>query len=202
MKVLATVILSSFFGLASAQYYYDKLYSLSLDMNQPLSNTEFLETFSSSGGRFAFNSFVSENFSGGLDLSWNRYVQTDPRQTYYSPGGAFTAEYHKYIITYGLALKVGYYLKPSQRFTPFFNINLGASNVDYKLYYNIYSDGESAWGFLGRPEAGVMWRLGQHSSWGLQATVHYLWIGAKSDLFDYKNFSTLGLSIGVVSLDW
>lgn len=204
MKRIVTLLLllNGFGNLAEAQLYYDKLYSVALDFNQPLSNTEFLDNFSTTGVRLGINKFVSEKISAGLEINLNKYTQHEPRQTYTSSSGAITAEYFKYIITYGAAVKVSYYLKPKEKFSPFFGIGLGGSNVDYTVYYNIYSDGAGGWGFLARPEAGVLLRVSENSSWGIQATAHYDLNTSKGDQFGYSDFSSIGFTIGVVSLDW
>jgi hypothetical protein len=204
MKKVFTIFIFQFgiISFADAQYYYDKLYSISLDFNQPLSNTDFLDELSAAGGRGSINKFVSEKISAGLDINWNKYTQHEPRQTYTSSNGAITAEYFKYVIIYGATLRVAYYLKPTKKFSPFFAMGVGGSNVDYTVYYNIYSDGANGWGFLARPEAGALLRLGENSSWGVQAAVHYDLNTSKSDLFGYSNFSSIGVTLGIVSLDW
>lgn len=188
--------------VATAQYYYDKLYSLSLDVNQPMSNTSFLNSTSVNGGKLGYRSFINERVAIGLGFNWANYKQHEPRQTYPTPTGAITAEYFKDVFLFGLALEGAYYLHPDKQLTPYFGLGVGASNVDYNRYYNIYSDGENAWGVLIRPEVGVFYRVGQNASWGFQAAAHFDYSSAAGKSLNYSNFTNLGLSIGVVYLDW
>ena len=97
-----------------------------------------------------------------------------------------------------------YYFKQEDedRLFPYAGLGLGASTNQYVLYYNIYQDTERSWGFLVRPEAGVIFRFTDRSSLGVMAAVHFDYSTNKSDNFAYNSFSALGFQLGLVSMSF
>jgi len=68
------------------------------------------------------------------------------------------------------------------------------------LYYNIYEDTERSWGFLARPEIGVLFRFTERGSVGVMAAIHYDYSTNKSVKFDYDHFSSFGFQIGLMAM--
>jgi hypothetical protein len=83
-------------------------------------------------------------------------------------------------------------------FFPYVGLGLGVSRQEYVQYYNIYTDGDRSWGFLARPEAGILVRFGSRKSFGAMAALHYDFSTNKSALYAYDNFSSVGFQIGVM----
>jgi hypothetical protein len=79
---------------------------------------------------------------------------------------------------------------------------LGAGRNNYKVSYNIYTDEESTWGFLARPEAGILVRIGTRRRLGLMAAAHYDFSTAKSDSYGYNNFMNAGFQLGIMFMQW
>jgi hypothetical protein len=69
------------------------------------------------------------------------------------------------------------------------------------LYYNIYTDEERKWGFLARPEAGILVKFSKRRSIGAMAAIHYDYSTNKSPMFDYSSFSAIGFQIGIMMLE-
>jgi hypothetical protein len=183
--------------LAAAQTNY--VY-LSWDNNYPLSNKEWLDSSSPYGGVAGFRFFIRDNqFSVGLDLNWTTYEQYEPTQTFPQENGAITTDYYKYIFQYGAVASAQYY-QPigSEIVFPYYGLGLGANYNRYQLRYNIYKDEADAWGFLVRPEAGVLVKFGEHRSLGVIAAVHYDYSTVKMPQYDYSGFSSFGWKIGIV----
>lgn len=195
------VILIAFFwstlALAQEKYIY-----LNLNGLKPVSNTGWIEDVTMSAGRIGYRGFIRHNFSAGLDLGWANYDQYKPRITIENATGAITTDYFNYIYSYTGIVSGQYYFKEEdeERFFPYAGLGIGAATNEYVLYYNIYEDAERSWGFLARPEAGLLYRFSERSSLGIMAAVHYDYSTNKSQKFGYKNFSALGFQIGIMAM--
>ena len=194
-------ILIAFFGsslaLAQEKYVY-----LNLNVLKPTSNTDWIEDVTASAGRIGYRGFIRPNFSAGLDLGWATYDQYKPPVTIENSTGAITTDYFNYIYSYTGVISGQYYFKEEgeDRLFPYAGLGLGAATNEYVLYYNIYDDTERSWGFLARPELGVLFRFSERSSLGIMAAVHYDYSTNKSEKFNYDNFSALGFQIGIIGM--
>jgi outer membrane protein W len=187
--------LSSTLLRAQEKYIY-----LNLDVNKPLSNTNWISGSSAIGAKLGYRSFISPNFSAGLDIGFSNFHEYEPTRTIENPTGAITTDYFHYIYNYSAVASGQYYFRDEdqQRFFPYAGLGLGASTNEYVLYYNIYDDSERSWGFLARPEAGILYRFTEHGSLGVMAAVHYDFSTNHSKKFDYRNFSGVGFQFGLV----
>jgi len=195
------LILIGFFSttLAAAQ---EKYIYLNLNGSKPLSNTEWVDDFSFSGGRIGYRGFIRPNFSAGLDLGWANFDQYEPLSTKETATGAITTDYFHYVYSYSAVVSGQYYFKEEDedRLFPYAGLGLGANTNEYVLYYNIYEDTERGWGFLARPEVGVLFRFTERGSLGVMAAVHYDFSTNKSEKFRYDNFSAIGFQIGLMAM--
>ncbi len=180
----------------------EKYIYLNIDGNKPMSNTEWVKDLSFAGGKIGYRGFITPKFSAGLDLGWSNFDQYEPTTTKESATGAITTDYFHYIYQYSGVVSGQYYFKDEEeeRFFPYAGLGLGANTNEYVLYYNIYDDRERAWGFLMRPEVGVLFRFTDHGSLGIMAAVHYDYSTNKSEKFGYKNFSGFGFQIGLMAM--
>ena len=185
--------------LAQEKYFY-----LALDANKPMSNTEWIKDMTFSGGRIGYRGFISPNFSAGLDIGWTNFDQYEPTSTKQNPTGAITTDYFHYIYSYTGVVSGQYYFKDEDedRFFPYAGLGLGANTNEYVLYYNIYEDAERSWGFLARPEAGILFRFTRNGSLGIMAALHYDYSTNKSEKFNYSNFSAIGFQLGLMSMSF
>ena len=199
-KYFATAfVLISTITFAQEKYFY-----LALDINKPLSNTSWVGDVSPHGARAGYRVFINPRFSAGLDAAWSTFDQYHPTETVQNQNGAVTTDYFKYVYTYSLTASAQYYFPAGdgERFLPYAGLGLGANNNEYVTYYNIYQDNDRRWGFLARPEAGIIVKFGARRSLGAMAAVHYDYSTNKSDKFNYSNFSTVGFQIGIVMLSY
>jgi len=187
------------FNLIFAQEKY--LY-INLDMNKPMANTEWIKGTSIAGGKVGYRGFIRPNFSAGLDIGWSSFDEYEPTSTIQNSTGAITTDYFHYLYSYSGVVSGQYYLKEEDedRLFPYLGLGLGASTNEYVLYYNIYEDSERSWGFLARPEIGILFRFTKHRSLGIMAAIHYDYSTNKSDKFNYNNFSALGFQIGLMGM--
>ena len=182
----------------------DKYFFLSLDATKPLSNTSWVRDITLSAGKIGYRGFIRPNFSAGLDIGWANFDQYEPPFTKVNPTGAITTDYFHYIYSYSGVVSGQYYFKPEDedRFFPYAGLGLGANTNEYVLYYNIYEDAERSWGFLARPEIGVLFRFSERSTLGIMAALHYDYSTSKSEKFDYSNFSSIGFQLGLISMSF
>ncbi|HEX8039422.1 MAG TPA: hypothetical protein VF490_09725 [Chryseosolibacter sp.] len=194
-----TCFLSSGLLFGQQKYIY-----LALDMNKPLSNTEWISGVSIAGGKLGYRGFIRPNFSAGVDIGWSSFDQYEPTVTKQNPTGAITSDYFHYIYNYSGVVSGQYYFKTEDedRFFPYAGLGLGANTNEYVLYYNIYQDSQRSWGFLARPEAGVLFRFNERGSLGVMAAIHFDYSTNRSDKFNYNNFSSLGLQVGLMSMSF
>ena len=196
-SILLIIVLSSSALFAQRKYMY-----LNLDMNKPLSNTAWIEDLSTSGGKVGYRGFITPNFSAGLDLGWANFDQYEPTSTKENATGAITTDYFHYVYSYSGVISGQYYFKPEDedRLFPYAGLGLGASTNEYVLYYNIYEESERSWGFLARPEIGIIFRFSERSPLGIMAAVHYDYSTNQSETFNYSNFSAVGFQIGLMTM--
>lgn len=194
--LFATLLIT---GYTSAQ---EKYMYLALDVNKPTSNTAWIDGISAAGGKLGYRGFIRPNFSAGLDIGWTNFDKYEPTSTKQNATGAITTDYFHYIYQYSAVASGQYYFKEEDedRFFPYAGLGLGANTNEYVLYYNIYEDSERSWGFLARPEVGVLFRFSDRSSLGIMAALHYDYSTNKSEKFNYNNFTALGFQIGLIGM--
>lgn len=203
-KLLATgllMLLTAVTSYAQRSYLY-----FAWDVNQPLSNTSWIDETSTRGARVGFRKFIGDErrISVGLDVNWNYFQSYKPTETFSTDNGAVTTDYFNDIGQMAAALSGQYYfpIGDKQVFYPYVGLGLGANRNRYTVSYNIYQDEESAYGFLARPEAGILVRVGERRRFGLTAAIHYDFSTNSSENYGYNNFMTAGFNIGVVALQW
>lgn len=180
----------------------EKYIYLNLDVNKPTSNTSWIDDVSIAGGKLGYRGFIRPNFSAGLDIGWANYDQYEPTVTKQVTNGAITTDYFHYVYAYTGVASGQYYFKDEDedRFFPYAGLGLGANMNEYVLYYNIYEDSERSWGFLARPEIGVLYRFTDHGSLGIMAAIHYDYSTNQSEKFGYNNFTGVGFQIGLMAM--
>jgi hypothetical protein len=204
-KLIGIFVLCLISSLASAQDF-DGYFALGIDVTKPVSNTKWINA-PGVGVKAGLQRFVNERWSLGGDFNWGTYSKYFPTETFYQSNGAFTSafttDYFKYIYSYNLVLSARhYYPTTNKHFLPFLGLGLGGSENKYTIYYNRYSDQTKVFGFLARPEAGVLIRFSERRSIGALATIHYDYSTAASSKQGYSNFSGVGISLSVMAIDW
>jgi len=205
MKKLQILVLCLLAGtsvsMAQESYFY-----FNWDLNQPLSNTGWIDKTSSRGAKVGFRKFIGDErrISAGLDVNWNYMQEYKPTETFVSESGAITTDYFNNVFQVAAVASGQYYfpLGKNEHFFPYAGLGLGANRNNYSVSYNIYEDEEQHWGFVARPEAGMLVRIGSRRKFGLMAAVHYDFSTNKSDNYRYKNYSTVGFQLGVMVTQW
>jgi hypothetical protein len=184
----------------------DSYFFINWDVNAPLTNKEWIGNTSTRGAKVGFRKFLGADsrYALGVDVNWAYFQEYKPRETFQTQGGAITTDYFNDLFQVAITAQGQYHFAVGKRehIFPYAGIGIGASRNDFTVSYNIYQDEEYSWGFLARPEAGVLIRFGTRRKLGAMAAVHYDYSTAKSDNYDYKNFSSIGFQVGVMFMTW
>ena len=225
--ILSIVIVGVSFMSLKAQYYYDrsknpdnnsgkisspktgrdfdKFFFLSWDNNTPLSNKDFISQSSSLGTKFGFRKRINEEdklWVGG-DFGWAVYKQYVPTNTYTSGTQSITTDLYNYAYNYSLSANIDYFFLPMEKiFLPYAGLGIGAAYDKFAQYYNVYGSSGTSWGFLVRPEAGILIGFKENSPWRIKAAYHYDYASNTSTDFGYKNFTNMGFQVGLVKMAW
>jgi hypothetical protein len=184
-------------GVCMAQ---DKYYYVTLDVNTPLSNTAWISSTTAKGLKAGVRQFINEKFSAGVDFGFSTFNQYVPTETTNTGTGTITTDYFRYIYNYSLVAsgQYNFHVGNGETFFPYAGIGLGANNNEYVLYYNAYTDTDSRWGFVARPEAGMLIKFTKRRDLGAMLAIHYDYSTNKSKVFDYSSFSTIGFQVGLM----
>lgn len=180
---------------------FDRYVSVSWDFNQPLTNTNWIKEGSGLGAKIGYHKMLNDRFAVGVDAAWAVYRHYEPTTTFINNDGAITTDYFNYIYSYSFMASGNYFLpSSSKKLMPFVGLGLGASQSKFVQYYNVYTDKDQSWGFIARPEVGLLVPFG--GKLGLQVAAHYDYTTAGSDRFNYSGFSHFGVSVGLVSMSY
>lgn len=202
MKLWMASALVMFLGIGSVSAQdFDRYFYLSWMGSKPLSNTSWIDEDTGKGLRFGYRKLINDKFAVGFDYTWATFDKYYPTATFLDDTRTITTDYFNYVYSYGLTLSGQYFLPFSTaRVMPFVGLGVGASLNRYFQYYNIYTEDDQSWGFLGRPEVGVLFPFG--GKWGATIAAQYNFSTANSDFFGYDDFNSLSFNVGVVMMSY
>ena len=159
---------------------------------------DFLSKTSWAGGRIEYRHMVQPNVSIGMGMSWNSFDEYVPKTTYQKPdgSGAVTTDLVKEIYTLPLTLSAHYYWIKSKGIIPYAGLGLGAQYSDQTLYFNIFAVEDNNWGFVARPEIGIVYPLSDAT--GLYLSAAYNYATNKNEAVDINNVSQFAFTIGFI----
>jgi outer membrane protein len=141
---------------------------------------------------------MNDRFGFGIEGGFNTLDDYVPRQTYEFPGGAITTDIYNYLYYFTLMGNAQYYFVQGKNFIPYASVAMGVAFSEYRIYYNVYSEGDTQTSFVVRPEIGTLFRVKEYASWGLKSSVSYDFAANKSDQFEVGNFSGINFLVGIV----
>ncbi|HEY1871945.1 MAG TPA: hypothetical protein VGG71_12860, partial [Chitinophagaceae bacterium] len=144
------------------------LFAVDWGINFP-NNNGYLTKTSYSGGKLDYRHFFKQNMSFGFALDWASYEQYIPRQTFQKAdgSGAVTSDFDAVAYQVPFTGSFHYYFDQKKRLRPYVGAALGGQYLEQSLYYNVYVTDDDNWGFVARPEVGLL--INPNSKyWGLQ----------------------------------
>ena len=178
------------------------LFGISWEVNSP-TNNHYIDKTSYSGGKIEYRHFFNKKYSIGLDLNWANYEQYFPKTTFQSKDGnsAITTDYVAQIYQLPITATFHYYLQGSKTLKPYFGVALGGQSLQQSIYYNVYVSDDDNWGFVARPEIGVIWHPADNTNWGVMLGASYSYATNKTELVNSTSFSNVGISLGFVFMN-
>ena len=160
-------------------------------------NTDYLKETSLAGGSVEYRRFIKPNMSVGIGFSWNSFEQYIPPRVYEKPDGsqALYTDFIHQVYTLPIYLNAHYYFGGGEKMKPYAGIGLGAQYSEQDAYYNIFVTEEKNWGFVARPEVGLLYRISNY--FGLHGNVGFNYATNKSDAFKIDNLKHVYYSIGI-----
>jgi opacity protein-like surface antigen len=197
MKSIATIFLLVWSFSAGAQLH-SSAFHVGWSILKPLSDKDYIDKTSAAGMRIGYSKFLNNKFGVGLEGAYATLNDYIPRQTYEYPGGAYTTDFHTYLYYFTLMANAQYYIVQGKHFIPYASLGMGIAFSEYRIFYNVYADNDSRQSFTVRPEVGTLFKVKEYSNWGFKGAVSYDFAANRSSYFDVKDFSAIGLNIGVV----
>jgi len=160
-------------------------------------NTDYLKETSLAGGSVEYRRFIKPNMSVGIGFSWNSFEQYISPRVYEKPDGsqALYTDFIHQVYTLPMYLNTHYYFGGGEKMKPYAGIGLGAQYSEQDAYYNIFVTEEKNWGFVARPEVGLLYRFTNY--FGLHGNVGFNYATNKSDAFKIDNLKHVYYSIGI-----
>ena len=199
VRFISTIALISLTMSCFAQRYFYAAWN----PTAPLSNRSWARDGGAAGFRVGYRSFITDKLSAGIDLGTSSYNSYMPYQTREGPSGAITTDWFNYVYSYSGVISGQYNFEVGNKdiFFPYVGIGLGANHNEYVQYYNTYSDQDAAWGFLVRPETGILIKFGSRRSMGVMGALHFDYSTNKSELYNYNSFASAGFQLGIMFLE-
>jgi outer membrane protein len=167
------------------------------DINTPINNTKFIDNTSAAGISLQGRYFINENISVGAEIAWASLYEYAPRETYTFDNGAVTTDLYKFNYILPITANAHYYFMPDRAVTPYVGLGVGAMYSQQDFYFNIYNLSFSKWGYLVKPEAGVLFKFGR-SNMGAMLGVRYNYGTNREPALNFDNIQMLGVNIGLV----
>ena len=181
---------------AQTDWHLKDMGLLNWQIATPLS-TNYLKETSLRGGSVEYRRFLKQNMSVGIGFSWNSFEQYIPPKVYEKPDGsqALYTDFVHQVYTLPIYLNAHYYLKGGDKVKPYAGIGLGAQYSEQDAYYNIFVTEEKNWGFVARPEIGLLYRISNY--FGLHANVGFNYATNNSEDFKIDDLKHVYYSIGI-----
>lgn len=180
------------------QSYTNRKDKFSLGYEVCIPDGKFVKETSWAGGRIDYKRMISNKFSVGIGGSWNSFEDYVAKTTYQKPDGtgALTTDLIKQIYAVPITLTGNYYFTNGKHLLPYVGLGLGTQYCDQTLYFNIYAVSEDNWGFVARPEIGVIYPF--TSTTGVYLNAAYNYATNSNDAVKSTNFSHVAISIGFI----
>jgi outer membrane protein W len=195
--IALSIIICSFSATGFTQ---KSLFAIGWEMNFP-GNGDYVTKPSYAGAKLDYRYFINSNLSAGIAFNWATYEEYLPRQTFQKPDGnsAVTSDFVAQSYQLPIALNCHYYFghEKTRLLKPYAGIALGAQYLEQTLYYNVYVTEENSWGFVARPELGVLITPSSFNGVAFHVAATYSYATNKTDLVDLGSFKNLGITIGM-----
>jgi outer membrane protein W len=160
-------------------------------------NSNYLTSASLAGANLEFRHFINPKFSMGMAIHWNTFEQYLSPRVFEEPDGsrAVFTDIVPQVYVLPILLKGHYYFDAGNNFKPYAGLGLGAQYSKQSVYYNIFVSDTQNWGFVARPELGLMYQFKELHG-GLNFNAGFNYATNKNETFRIDNLKHIGFSIG------
>jgi len=197
-KISLTISCLIFCIVAGFSQQQKHAFGIAWEVNSP-NNSGYLTKTSWSGGKLEYRYFLKPNLSVGGAMDWASYSQYFSRQTYTKADGntAITSDFVAHIYTLPIMATTHYYFEQKAKMRMFVGLGLGAQYMEQRLFYNVYETYEYNWGFVGRPEFGILiGRPESHSP--ILLAINYGFATNENGITKKSSFNSFGVTLGVL----
>jgi len=200
-KITCFILLIFFISNEIIAQWRDKnMGAISWEIGFPGNNKNFLSKTSFAGAKIEYRHFIRENLSVGAFLNWNSYYQYFPSATYTNNDQtqAVTTDIYRYVYTLPFGVNAHYYFSVGKSIKPFIGLGLGTQFAEQKLYYNIFYKESKNWGFLIRPELGLIIRPHPFSLFGFLLGGSYSYATNINNDYGFSSLQSFNIQIGII----
>ena len=181
---------------SSSGFIFDQFFTFAWDVSMPTGDNKFLEDVSFAGGKMEYRKMVGNHLSVGLDLTWNSYKEYFTYQSFHVNSTTdVTTDLYKFNYTLPMAVTIHNYFGNNGKVIPFAGLGVGALYCKPSLFFNIYEIYEENWGFLVRPEVGVL--IKTDGDLGILLGARYSMSTNKESSFKIDNLQSLDFQLGL-----
>jgi outer membrane protein W len=172
------------------------LFFVGYEVDIPTDNN-YLTKASWQGARFDYQRMITSNVSVGIGVSYNSFNQYFHEQTYQRADGtgAVTSDMIRQVYTSPITASVHYYFQ-GDIIKPYIGVGLGTEYSEQNAYFNIYEVSTRNWGFVARPEAGLIAKFSPNIGGFLSAAYNYA--TNSNDAFHINHLSQFPITIGLL----
>ncbi|MBN8876869.1 MAG: outer membrane beta-barrel protein [Sphingobacteriales bacterium] len=162
-----------------------------------MTSKSFVKGLSTNGVNIGYGQAIGKGFSAGLDLGWNTFYTYYPRQTNQSKDGAFTTDMYKSLFTVPVTVSITKNFLQQGIFSPYVKIGVGTMYSEQQLFYNIYEEEQSNWGFAAIPEIGLHIKTAADNRWAFNLGAQYRYATNKEKDYNINNLQSFNFNAGL-----
>lgn len=180
---------------------FDNAVHIGWNMMVPLADKEYIGSTSVAGVRLGYSKFLNERFALGFEAGYSTLDEYIPTKTYVYDGGATTTDRYNYLYYITIMANGQYHFAAGKHFMPYTSLGMGIAISQYKIFYNVYKDGDNNTGFALRPEIGTLIRIKEYSSFGFKTAVGFDYAVNGNDYLGTENLAAFNFQLGIVFMN-
>ena len=160
-------------------------------------NPDFLTKMSFAGWRMEYRQFVRSNISVGIGISRNYFSQYFESQHYTTQDESMTmtTDMQREIVTVPITINGYYHFRTRVDTKPYVGLGLGAQYSDQTAYFNVFVIREKNWGFVARPEVGIV--LTSEERLGSYFGLAYNYATNQNEAFRINSLQHFSVTVGM-----
>ena len=164
MKKFILILFAAVFGVieAQAQYGYNRNYTaFSYSVGIPVGDlADYSSKVSGRGFNFEFHGMATENLTVGVTSGVNVFYEEVGRNTYTDGTLSINGKHYRHTHSFPVMIITDYIVMPEEDFSPYLGLGIGTVYNERQTDFGIYNITKGDWQFNIKPEAGILFRIG------------------------------------------